>query len=239
MRAIIAGCLLAVLLLAVASANDVHHHDNDHVHSHQGHHHHHHQHQHDPKGHEGEVICHLLSHGNADFGFALYKHLNAKSDANKNIFFSPLGISSALSVLTKGARGDTHSQLFSTLGYSAFNQSQIDEAYEHLFHMFMHHKGNQELLLGNAAAVHKTFNPLKTYMDDIKDYYSAKVFDVDFSKPEDAAAEINKYIAQNTGDMIKDQVKDLDPDTAMVLINYIFFKGRRHTRGDKFTDLTI
>uniref|UniRef100_H2SLS0 Serpin peptidase inhibitor, clade A (alpha-1 antiproteinase, antitrypsin), member 1 n=2 Tax=Takifugu rubripes TaxID=31033 RepID=H2SLS0_TAKRU len=211
MRDIIASCMLAALLLAVASA--------DH------HQHHNHNHQHGPKGHDGEDICHLLSNGNADFGFALYKQLNAKSDAGKNIFFSPLGISSALSVLTKGARGDTRSQLFSTLGYGAFNQSQVDEAYMHLFHMFKHNRGNQELRLGNAAAVDKTFNPLKAYMTDIKDYYSAEVLDVDFKNPAEAAAEINKYIALNTGDMIKDQVKDLDPDTAMVLINYIFFKG--------------
>lgn len=219
MRGIIASCMLAALLLAVASADHHGHHGHDHGHDHQ----------HGPKGHDGEHICHLLSNGNADFGFALYKQLIAKADAGKNIFFSPLGISSALSVLTKGARGDTHSQLFSALGYGAFNQSQVDDAYMHLFHMFKRNNGNQELRLGNAAAVDKTFNPLKTYMNDIKEHYSAEVLDVDFKNPVEAAAEINKYIALNTGDMIKDQVKDLDPDTAMVLINYIFFKGRRHT----------
>lgn len=218
MRAIVASCTLAALLLAVASGNDVHDHQ------------HHQHHQHGPKGHDGEASCHLLSNGNADFGFALYKLLNKKSDATKNIFFSPLGISSALSVLSKGARGDTHSQLFSSLGYGAFNQSQVDEAYEHLFHMFMHQKGNQQLLLGNAAAVHHAFKPRDAYMKDIKDFYSAEAFSVNFTKPEEAAAVINKYIAENTKDMIKDQVKDLDPNTAMVLINYIFFKGRRHSR---------
>lgn len=221
MRGIIASCMLAALLLAVASADHHHHHNHDH--------HDHHNHQHGPKGHDGEDICHLLSNGNADFGIALFKQLNAKSEAGKNIFFSPLGISSALSMLTKGARGDTHSQLFSTLGYGTFNQSQVDEAYMHLFHMFKRDKGNQELRLGNAAAVDKTFNPLKTYMTDIKEHYSAEVFDVDFKNSAEAIAEINKYIADNTGNLIKDQVKDLDPDTAMVLINYIFFKGRRHT----------
>lgn len=211
MHGIIASCMLAALLLTVASAD----------------HHHHHHHQHD----DGQVeeMCHILSKGNADFGFALYKQLSAKSDAGKNIFFSPLGISSILSMLAKGARGDTRSQLFSTLGYNAFNQSQVDDAYLHLFHMFKREKGNQELCLGNAAAIDQNFNPLKTYVNDIKNFYSAEVFDVDFKKPAATAAEINKYIALNTGDMIKDQVKDLDPETAMLLINYVFFKGRRHT----------
>lgn len=212
MRAVVASSMLAALLLAVASGNDMNDHD----------------HQHGPKGHDEGAICHLLSNGNADFGFALYKRLNEKSDAKKNIFFSPLGISTALSVLSKGASGDTHSQLFSSLGYGSFSQSQVDEAYKHLFHMFMHKKGNQEVLLGNAAAIHRTFTPLPTYMKDIKDFYSAKALNVDFAKPEEAATVINKYIAENTNDMIKDQVKELDPDTAMVLINYIFFKGRTH-----------
>lgn len=212
MRAIVASCMLAALLLAVASGNDMHDHD----------------HQHGSKGHDKGAMCHVLSNGNADFGFALYKRLNEKSNAKENIFFSPLGISVALSVLSKGAREDTHSQLFSSLGYRSLDQPQVDEAYKHLFHMLMQKKGNQELLLGNAAAVDRTFTPLSTYIKDIEDFYGAKAFEVDFTKPEEAATEINKYIAEKTNGMIKDQVKDLDPDTAMVLINCIFFKGRTH-----------
>uniref|UniRef100_A0A3Q3XDC7 Serpin domain-containing protein n=1 Tax=Mola mola TaxID=94237 RepID=A0A3Q3XDC7_MOLML len=211
MRGIIASCTLAALLLAVASA--VHHH------RHHQHHQHHHLH------HDDDVACYKLSPANARFSLALYKSLSAKSAAGKNIFFSPLGISSALTMLSKGARGETHRQLVSTLGYSAFNQSEVDEAYQHLFQMLNPSEGNQELSFGNAAAVSRSFNPLGSYVSDVSLYYSGKVFDVNFREPANAAAEINRYIAQNTRDMIKDQVKDLDPDTAMVLINYIYFSG--------------
>lgn len=232
MHGIIASCTLAMLLLTAASANHHQHGDHDHGDHHHPHGDHDHgdRHQHGTeKGHDEEYICHQFSDANTDFGFALYKHLNARSDAGKNIFFSPLGISSALSMLAKGAGGDTHRQLISTLGYGAFNQSEVDKMYVHLFHMLKHNEKSQELCLGNGAVIDQTFNPLKTYMNDIKDFYSAEVFNVDFKKPDVAAAEINKYIALKTRDMIKDQVKDLDPSTAMVLINYIFFKGRRHT----------
>lgn len=218
MRGIIASCTLAALLLAVAWAD--HHHDHhDHQHDHHDHHHHNHNH--------GET-CGILSHPNADFGFALYKSLNAKAAAGKNIFFSPLGISSVMAMLSRGASGETHNQLVSALGYSAFNQSQIDEAYAHLFHMLSPSERNQELFLGNAAAVREGFSPLNRYLNDVTDHYSGKIFKVNFNEPASAAAEINRYIASKTRDMIKDQVKDLDPDTAMVLINYIYFKGRHH-----------
>lgn len=215
MHGIIAICTFATLLLA--------------VHSNGQHHDHHHHGSKSAEPHLGDEACHILFPANADFGFALYKRLSAKSAAGNNIFFSPLGISAGLSMLTNGAREETHRQLFSTLGYSAFNQTQVDEAYEHLFHMLQEHKSNQELLLGNAAAVHQSFNPLKSYMDEVKEHYSAEVLNVNFNEPDDAAAQINGYIARKTGDMIKDMVKDLDPNTAMMLINSIYFTGRRDT----------
>uniref|UniRef100_A0A672IXV5 Alpha-1-antitrypsin homolog n=1 Tax=Salarias fasciatus TaxID=181472 RepID=A0A672IXV5_SALFA len=39
------------------------------------------------------------------------------SFSGKNIFYSPISISAALSMVSSGARGDTRSQLMSTLGY--------------------------------------------------------------------------------------------------------------------------
>ncbi|XP_061563142.1 alpha-1-antitrypsin homolog [Cololabis saira] len=195
MRGIFAGCAVVALLLAVGSAHEV------------------------------STICHELSSPNSDFAFALYKNLNAQTDEEKNIFFSPLGISTILSMLSTGARSDTHSQLFTSLGYGSLNQSQVNEAYEHLFHMHGNSQQNQELDVGNAVALHTEFHPLDTFLNDVKRYYSGEIFNVDFSTNE-AKAHINRYIANKTRDNIKDLVKDLNPAMAMVLINYVYFKGR-------------
>ncbi|XP_069014742.1 alpha-1-antitrypsin homolog [Embiotoca jacksoni] len=213
MRGMFASCALAALLLAVAWA------DHDHDHHHQGHDHH-------QQGHEGGMSCHKLSSPNADFAFALYKSLNAKAAAGKNIFYSPLGISTALSMLSTGARGDTHTQMFSSLGYGALNQMQVNEAYEHLFHMLGHSQETQQLDVGNALALRSGFSPLDKFLKDIKHHYSGETINVDFTKPDEAAAEINRYIASKTQDKIKDMVKDLDPEMAMVLINYVYFRGQ-------------
>ncbi|XP_054474667.1 alpha-1-antitrypsin homolog [Anoplopoma fimbria] len=210
MRGIFASCALTALLLAAAWAD----------------HHFHHNHDSDGHSHDEEMNCHKLSSPNADFGFALYKSLNANAAAGKNIFFSPLGISTALSMLSTGAKGETHRQLFSSLGYSAHTQAQVNEAYEHLFHMMGHSQENQNLDVGNAVALRSGFSPLEVFLKDIKHYYSGHVFNVDFTKPAEAAAEINTYIAGKTHDKIKDMVKDLDPEMAMVLINYVYFRGQ-------------
>lgn len=168
----------------------------------------------------------MLSPPNADFGFGLYKNLNAKAAAGKNLFYSPLGISTALSMLSTGARGDTHSQLFSTLGYSGKDKVKVNEAYKHLFHMYGHSQENQQLDVGNAVALRSGFSPSAAFLKDVKEYYSGEIINADFSKPAEAAAEINSYIAGKTQNKIKDQVKDLDPETAMVLINYVYFRGQ-------------
>ncbi|CAJ1077273.1 alpha-1-antitrypsin homolog [Xyrichtys novacula] len=212
MHGIFGSCTIAALLLAAAWADHDHHHHGPHDH------HHHHQ--------EGDMSCHRISPPNADFAFALYKNLNAKASAGKNIFFSPLGISTALAMLATGARGETHSQLFSSLGYSAHSQAEIDESFKHLIHMLGHSQQEQHLEVGNAAAVRSGFNPLEKFMNDVKQTYSGEVLNVDFNDPAQAAAEINRLIAEKTHDKIKDMVKDLDPATAMVLMNYVYFRGQ-------------
>ncbi|XP_028461364.1 alpha-1-antitrypsin homolog [Perca flavescens] len=210
MRGIFASCALSALLLAAAWADHHHHHGSEH-------------------SHEGELSCHKLSSPNADFAFALYKSLNNKTAAGQNIFFSPLGISTALSMLSTGASGETHRQLFSSLGYSTFSQTQVNEAYEHLFSMHGNSQESQQLDVGNGVAVRSGFSPVEKFLKDVEHYYSADVFNIDFTKSAEAAAEINTFIANKTKDKIKDMVKDLDPDIAMVLINYVYFKGQWKT----------
>lgn len=204
MHGVFTGCGFAalLLLLAVTWAD-----------------HHHHQ--------EGELGCHQLSAHHADFAFALYKKLNTQIAAGKNIFLSPLGISAALSMVSTGAQGETHRQLFSSLGYSAFNQTQVNEAYKRLFHRLGHSQEGQRLDVGNAVALRSDFTPLETFLNDVKNYYAGEIFSVDMSRHDEAVAEINRFIANKTQDKIRDMVKDLEPDMAMALINYVYFKGKK------------
>uniref|UniRef100_A0A672IYG5 Alpha-1-antitrypsin homolog n=1 Tax=Salarias fasciatus TaxID=181472 RepID=A0A672IYG5_SALFA len=135
-------------------------------------------------------------------------------------------ISAALSMLSSGARGNTRSQLMSTLGYAALNQTQVDNGYEHFFHVLEHHQVNQQLAVGNIVAVRTGFQPSQQFVADIKQHYVGELLNVDFANPEEAVAQINKLIASKTHDKIKDMVKDLDPGTVMMLLNYVYFRGQ-------------
>ncbi|KAL6485868.1 hypothetical protein MHYP_G00052600 [Metynnis hypsauchen] len=217
-------CFLVSLLLTVSLAAP---------HDHEDHSADHHKHLHHGKdephpSHDGDDnLSHKLAPHNADFTFSLYKKLAAHPDVQgKNIFFSPLSISMALSMLALGAKGETHSQIFSTLGYSALTPDQVNEGYEHLFHMLGHSEDTMLLEAGSAVAVREGFKPVDKFLKDAQHYYQGEAFSVDFSKPEVAVQEVNKYIATKTKDMITDMVKELDQDTVMMLINYMFFRGK-------------
>ncbi|XP_036419110.1 alpha-1-antitrypsin homolog [Colossoma macropomum] len=220
----ISCCFLVSLLLAVVWAAPQGNHD----HSADHHQHLHHGKDEPHPSHDGAgALSHRLAPHNADFTFSLYKKLAAHPDAKgKNIFFSPLSISMALSMLALGAKGETHSQIFSTLGYSALTPDQVNEGYEHLFHMLGHSQDAMLLEAGSAVAVREGFKPVDKFLKDAQHYYQGEAFSVDFSKPDVAVQEVNKYIAKKTKDMITDMVKTLDQDTVMMLINYMYFRGK-------------
>lgn len=217
----------AIAALLVATAWAAPHEDHDHGGHTADHHHHFHHGKDEPHpSHAGDDACHLLAPHNADFAFSLYKKLALRPDAQgKNIFFSPVGISMALSMLAVGAKGSTLSQIYSSLGYSGLQAQQVNEGYEHLIHMLGHSQDAMQLEAGAGVAIREGFKVVDQFLKDVQHYYKSEAFSVDFSKPEIAAEEINKFIAKKTNDKITDMVKDLSPDMVMMLINYMYFRG--------------
>ncbi|XP_035385056.1 alpha-1-antitrypsin homolog [Electrophorus electricus] len=93
-------------------------------------------------------------------------------------------------------------------------------------HLHQSSESRSLLEIGGAAAVQKGFNPEDKFLKDIQHFYKGEAISVDFSIPEVAVQEINKLIAKKTKDMITDMVKSLDAATVMMLINYMYFKGK-------------
>ncbi|XP_066532345.1 alpha-1-antitrypsin homolog [Hoplias malabaricus] len=214
---------LVLLQLMVVSADD---HKHDEPSDHDKHLHHGKDEPH-PSHEGGEDLSHKLSPHNADFAFSLYKNLAADPKSKgKNIFFSPLSISMALSMLALGAKGDTHSQIFSSLGYSNLTSDQVNEGFEHLLHMLGHSQEAMQLEAGSALAIREGFKPLDKFLKDTQHFYQGEAFTVNYSKPDVTVQEVNNYIAKKTKDKITDMVKTLDQDTVMLLINYIYFRGK-------------
>ncbi|XP_031165510.1 serpin A3-5-like isoform X3 [Sander lucioperca] len=176
----------------------------------------------------------LVNDANKKFSFRLYRKLAADADSQgKNIFFSPFSVSVALAALSVGAQGATHRQLFSGLGFSSslLTQTDVDQA----FQTFLHSATNpsqEDASDGTAVFVDKYFKPKPKFLQTLKLLYFADGFNVDFSKATESADYINKYVKKKTNRKIDKLVEDLDPNTVMYLISYIYYKGKWATRFD-------
>lgn len=169
-----------------------------------------------------------VSTANKEFAFRLYRKLAAHPDfQGKNIFFSPVSISTALAALSVGARGETHQQLFSGLG---FNSSQLMQAdVDQSFRTLLQNAKSGDTSEGTAVFVDNRFKPQPEFLEVLKQSYFAEGFNVDFTQATESVNTINKYVETKTNGKIDKLVESLDVNTVMYLISYIYFKGKRST----------
>ncbi|XP_051477926.1 alpha-1-antiproteinase 2-like [Apus apus] len=175
----------------------------------------------------GEAIaCLKLVPNNADFAFQFFKEV-ALEAPNKNIFFSPVSISTAFAMLALGARSTTQIQILEGLSFNLteIQENEIHEGFHNLIHMLSHPEGGVQLNMGNAIFLTEKLKPLKKFLDDAKALYQHETFTTDFNSPMEAEKQINDYIERKTHGKITNLVKDMDPQTVMLLASFVFFKG--------------
>ncbi|XP_078243671.1 alpha-1-antitrypsin-like [Pogona vitticeps] len=167
-----------------------------------------------------------ISFYNCDFASRFY-HQIASEEPEKNIFFSPISITTAFACLSLGAKSTTLSQILSGLGFNQtkISEQEIHKGFRHLLQMLNRPEAEIELSLGNALFTHDQYKLLKKFLNDAKHFYHAEVLPTNFKKPEEAVKQINNYIEKKTHGKLIDVVKQLDPKVVVVLVNYIFFKA--------------
>ncbi|KAM9380879.1 alpha-1-antiproteinase F-like [Phaethornis superciliosus] len=177
--------------------------------------------------HGGEAIaCLKLVPNNADFAFQFFKEV-ALDAPNKNIFFSPVSISTAFAMLALGARSTTKIQILEglTFNLTEIQEKEIHEGFHNLIHMLNHPEGGVQLNMGNVIFLTENLKLLKNYLDDAKDLYQLETFITDFNNPTETEKKINDYIKRKTYGKISNLVKDIDPQAVMLLASFVFFKG--------------
>ncbi|KFZ47298.1 Alpha-1-antiproteinase 2, partial [Antrostomus carolinensis] len=172
------------------------------------------------------IACLKLVPNNADFAFQFFKEVTLETP-NKNIFFSPVSISTAFAMLALGARSTTQTQILEGLNFNLteIQEKEIHEGFHNLIHMLSHPENGVELNMGNAIFLTKKLKPLKEFLDYAKTLYQLEAFTTDFDNPSAAEKEINDYIERKTHGKITSLVWEMDPQTVMLLSSFVFFKG--------------
>uniref|UniRef100_A0A8B9FUE9 Serpin domain-containing protein n=1 Tax=Amazona collaria TaxID=241587 RepID=A0A8B9FUE9_9PSIT len=192
---------------------------------------------------EGENLAYVkIAPSNADFAFRFYNKAREEA-SNKNIFFSPLSISTAFAMLSLGARSNTLSQLHKGLSFNLteMEEPEIHKGFQHVLQLLNDPHREVQLNMGNALFISDELKLLQKFLDDVMYFYYSEAISSNLQNSLEAIKEINKYIETKTHGKIVDLLKSLDSDTVMVLVNYIFFKGywekpfnSLYTRDDDF-----
>lgn len=167
-----------------------------------------------------------VSSSNTNFAFRLYRKLVSKTP-RQNLFFSPVSVSTSLAVLSLGAHAATKTQVLQSMGFDLTRTPEpaVQRGFQQLVRALRAPGEGLALEMGSALFVSKELRLQKSFLDDVERLYEAEVFSVDFSNASTARQRINRCVEEETHGKVADLIQDLEPRTAMVLVNHIFFKG--------------
>ncbi|XP_075387706.1 serpin B9-like [Tenrec ecaudatus] len=167
-----------------------------------------------------------LSDAHGTFAIRLLKLL-CQENASGNVFFSPLSISSALAMVFLGTKGDTAAQIAQALSLNA--EKDLHQGFQLLL-TEMNKPGTQYWLrIANGLFGEETCDILSTFQESCLEFYQAKLELLSFAKAaEKSRKHINSWVSKKTEGKIQDLLprNSVGPQTSLVLINAIYFKGR-------------
>lgn len=167
---------------------------------------------------------HKVTDASNQFGFRLLQKIPASSEVN--LFFSPYSVSTALAMAYVGARADTQQELHESLGYSSVGLTPDHVPTAHAQHTHvLRAPSNSTLRVANAAVIQERYNVLTEYLDLLTQSFAAEVSKANLAD-EQSRKNINTWVKNSTGGKIEDLLTEpLPPNTKMVLLNAIYFKG--------------
>ncbi|NXQ73034.1 ZPI inhibitor, partial [Quiscalus mexicanus] len=155
-----------------------------------------------------DFTLHNFTEKTTNFGFNLYRKIAMTHD--NNVIISPFSVSALMSVYMMSTKGETHRQIVKGLNLHDV-KDRVDR--QHLPALF-------KQLTGNI-----TMNEEFLLMQDFENLTQAKLF-------------INQKINKMTKGKIPRLFEELDRHNKLVLVDYIFFKGKWvYPFNSKFTEI--
>jgi len=165
-----------------------------------------------------------LIQANRKFSWEIFKKIN-EEDLKKDIFISPLSISTMLAMALNGAKGPTREAMERALFVHGMDPEEINRGYAWLINRLNNIDEKIKLNIANSIWIREGFKVLPDFIEINRSYLKSEVRFLDFSKA-DAAGTINNWISQKTNNLIPKMIDPPIPeDVIMYLINAIYFKG--------------
>jgi len=186
----------------------------------------------DDSGVTSEKVSEVVN-ANNKFAFDLYSKYRVKYN-ERNVFFSPYSISTALAMTYEGARGKTAEEIRSVFHFPEDNSARRS-GMARIYNELNKGSNSYELKTANALWAQKDYPFLSEYFNITQNYYGGNVTNLDFmGDSAGARSKINAWAEDQTNGRIKNLLSENpDPTTRLILTNAIYFKGKWLMQFDK------
>ncbi len=167
-----------------------------------------------------EIVPGVVEEKYTEFGVELFKN-SVKLDRGKNTCVSPMSVWTALAMTSNGAKGETLSQMESTLNMDVDSLNEYISEYMD----YISKDENSKVKIANGIWFNTAlgFQPDKEFLNTNSKYYDSEIRGEAF-KPETKDV-INSWVEENTMGMIKDILDKVDPLSIMYLVNALAFEA--------------
>ncbi|UYV75264.1 hypothetical protein LAZ67_12003162 [Cordylochernes scorpioides] len=155
-----------------------------------------------------------------NFNFQLYQHLK---DTSTNLFYSPFSIYTSLAMVYGGSRGTTSETFNRVLGLNSLRNAH--QEFKNYLDRIESSKDEYTLDIANGALIRKDFGVSDYYRNFLRSYYGAIVKEIDQYSSGSLVDEVNSWVRQKTHNKISSLVDEISPNTQMILLNAVYFKG--------------
>ena len=205
----------------------------------------------DPKPEKLQASCLNLNSPSEDYKFAhssnlvdlrLFDQVLEQRPKDENIVFSSLSVISVLSMVLLGSKHQTRDELAMVLSLPCNEIENGDsEIYfgEYKKAIELMKNDNVKIETANKVYIDNHFQLTKNFTSKVDNYFSSQPELLDFvSNSNDASIHINNDVSALTNQKIKDLLgpRSVTPNTKMILVNVVYFKGDWMYEFDKKTN---
>lgn len=171
-----------------------------------------------------ESVNPQLVKANTQFGFKLFSQIY-QQQSDQNLFISPMSVAIALSMTYNGAGGETQQAMAKTLELEGLSLEEINQANLALKSTLESLDENVKLTIANGLWTQSGADLNAEFIQSAQQFYQAEVAELDFSNPS-ASGTVNTWVDRQTNGKIPQIVDQLSPDTQLLLVNAVYFKGK-------------
>ncbi|XP_051017208.1 plasminogen activator inhibitor 1 [Acomys russatus] len=164
-----------------------------------------------------------------DFGVRVFRHV-VQASKDRNVVFSPYGVSSVMAMLQLTTAGKTQQQIQDAMGFR-ISEKGTAPALRRLSKELMGPWNKDEITTADAIFVQRDLELVQGFMPHFFKLFRTTVKQVDFSEAERARFIINDWVEKHTKGMISNLLAKgaVDQLTRLVLVNALYFNGQWKT----------